>query len=120
MKLNTGIVQIFHIPVFTAAVLAKIHDVSHKFRGAHDRRFNKGFLSSFYYGRVRVIQWVIHHYHFAVCLGHAVNNAGSRGDKVKIVFSFKALLDYLHMEKPQKSASEAKSKGNRGFRLKGE
>ena len=44
--------------------------------------------------------------------------AGRRGDDIKIVFALQALLYDFHMQKTQKSASEAESKGNRCLGLK--
>ena len=48
----------------------------------------------------------------------SVHNTGCSSDERETEFPFKAFMDDLHVEQPEKAAPEPKAECDRGFRLK--
>ena len=49
-----------------------------------------------------------------------VNDAGSCGDQLQMVFALKPLLDYVHVQEAKKPAAVAEAEGNGGLRFEDE
>ena len=77
-------------------------------------------LGKLYLRRVGIIGRIVYQHNFAVGFGYAIYYRRSGGDKVQVIFSFQSFLYYIHMEQPQKSASETESQSYRGFGVEGQ
>ena len=117
MELHPVGIQIDHVLEFAPPLLAQVHDISHILLGRDQADLGVGLFRQLNLHGVRVVQGGVDHQGLAVCLGHPVDNVGSRGNEVQIVFPLQALLDDFHVQKPQKAAAEAEAQGNGAFQL---
>ena len=120
MNIHTVCVNIIHVLKNTAAFLTKIHNIAHVFLRGIDMGIGDRFLRLRYQRWVRIIGRVVDRDHLSVRLCDMVDNAWRSRNNVQIVFPFQALLDNLHMQKPQKTTAESKAQRDGGLRLKGE
>ncbi len=120
MKLNTGIIEVFHVLENASSVLTKLHDISHIVGRRKDACLYHRLFCCLNESRVRVVGRVVDVLHFAVCESYLVDNGRSSCDEVEVVLTFKAFLYYLHVEKSEKSAAEAESESDRSLRLERE
>ena len=118
MKLGTVGFKIFRITINSPALLTEIHNAAYilgggEYAGKHIRLF--GGLDG---GRVGVVRRVVKLYGAPVRKVELVHNAGGCGDKVKVIFPFKAFQNNLHVKQTEEAAAEAEAQGGGGFRLK--
>ena len=86
-----------------------------EYAGKHIRLF--GGLDG---GRVGVVGGVVKLYGAPVRKVQLINNAGGCGDKVKVIFPFKAFQNNLHVKQTEEAAAEAEAQCGGGLRLKAE
>ena len=120
VQIDTGLVEILHVPEHTAALLTQLHYVADVIRRRINMRLHHRLIRLLYLGGVGVVGRVIDENRLAVHLVDLVHNRRRGGDKIEIVFTLQTLLYYLHVQKSQKSAAEAESESYGGFRLEGE
>ena len=113
-------VQILHVLEHAPTVLAHGHDVAHIVGRGDDGHLGKGLPCLGDGAGVGVVVGVVHPNHLAVGLGHLVDDRGQGGHQVQVKLPLQPLLDDLHVEHPQKAASEAEAQGHGGLRLKGQ
>ena len=117
VQLHQPAVEILHVLVFAAQILAQRHDVADKLLRRDDRHVHERLLRQLDGGGVRVFVRIVDHDDGAVRLRDAVDDGGQGGDEVEIKLALQPLLDDLHMQHTQKTASEAKTQRNRRLRL---
>ena len=110
--------KIFGIFINSAAFLAKFHNASDILGGGEDGSADVRFLGGIDYCRVGIVGGVIKFKNAAVVEIKFVNNAGRGCDKIEVIFSFKTLENYFHMEKSEESAAETETESGGSFRLK--
>ena len=118
MKLGTVGFKIFRITINSPALLTEIHNAADilgggEYAGKHIRLF--GGLDC---GRVGVVSRVVKLKGAPVRKVQLINNAGRGGNKVKVVFPFKAFQNNLHVKQTEEAAAEAEAQCGGGFRLK--
>ena len=111
MHFHKTAVQILHVLVYAAPVLAERHDIPHKFIGSYDGGLHIGLICFLNGDRIGVVVGVIHHDCAAVCLHHFIYNGGQRRHKLQVKLPLKPLLNHLHVEHAQKTAAEAEAQG---------
>ena len=77
-----------------------------------------GLFSGTNFGGIGVIGGVINSHHSSVGFFNMIDDAGSRGDQIQVIFAFQPFLDDFHMQKPQEAAPEPKPQSNGGFGFK--
>ena len=117
MQLHPAGIQIHHVLEFAPAVLAQLHDVAHVFLGGDQADLGIRLLGQLDVRRVGVVQRRVDIHGFAVGLRYPVDDVGSGGDEVEIVFPFQTLLNDLHVQQTKEAAAEAEAKGDGAFRL---
>ena len=118
MKLGTVGFKIFRITINSPALLTEIHNAAYILGGSEYARQNIGLLGGFYGCRVGVVGGVVKLKGAPVRKVELVHNAGGCGDKVKVIFPFKAFQNNLHVKQTEEAAAEAEAQGGGGFRLK--
>ena len=112
MQLYTGFIKIGHIFENSPPVLTKLHNISHKLRGGKNIGFYHRLLRRSDKRRIGIIGRIIYINSAAVGKIYLINNRRSGSNKVKIIFSFKPFLNYLHMKQSKKAAAEAETESN--------
>ena len=98
MQIYAVFVDILHIFENAAAVLAKIHYRTRIIVRGYNVGVDYRLFRFQNVVLIRICRRVVYINDLAVRFRYSVNNARSGGYKVEIIFSFKAFLDYLHME----------------------
>ena len=99
VHLNTVQIKVLHILEGASSFLTQIHYTSDIFWRCVDICFYHRLFGNFYFWRIGVICRVVNVNRFAVCLCYLVYYWRGSCNKVKIIFTFKSFLDYLHMKK---------------------
>ena len=112
MQLHPALVEVGHIPVLAAALLAEVHNAADVLRRGDDVGPHEGLLGVLDLRRVRVVQGRVDLQLRAVGLEDAVDDVGGRGDEVEVILPLQALHDDLHMQEAQEAAAEAEAQGH--------
>src|SRR5687767_7082323 len=82
------------------------HDIAYIFGLRNDLRFDKRFFNTIQLRWIRHFRWIIHSYFFSP--GRIGNEAYVRngGDHRLVEFPFQSFLDDLHVQHPEKAATE--------------
>jgi|GEM_PF-2626242 len=88
------------------------HGVVGNVNGGLDRRF----LDLRERAGIGHVDGIIDFQHGAAVFDHAIDDAGIGRNDIHIVLAANALLDDFHVQKPEKTATKAKSEGDRAFR----
>ena len=119
VQLHEPAVEVLHVFILAAQVLAQRHDVADKLLRRDDRHVHERLRDLDGRG-VRVIVRVVDHEHRAVGLRDAVDDARQRRDEVKIKLALEPLLNDLHVQHAEKAAPEAEAERDRRLRLERE
>ena len=77
MNVYTIGIKVFHIFKYTAAFLAKFHNIAYIFAGGINVGAGHRFLCLCNQYGIGIIGWVIYHNYFSVCFCNTVNNTWS-------------------------------------------
>jgi len=95
----------------------QLHHIAHVFGRCDDGGNDEGLLHRLDLADIRQVGRIIDLQRFAVSEVNAINDVRVRGDDVEVEFAAQALLNNLHVKKPQKAAAEAETERDRRFRL---
>ena len=120
MQFHEPAVEILHIFVLAAQILAQRHDVADELLRRDDRHVHERLFRDLDGRGVRVVVRVVDHEHRAVGLCDAVDDARQRRDEVKVKLALEPLLNDLHVQHTEKAAPEAEAECDRRLRLERE
>ena len=120
LELDAVRVEVGHVLKDAALVLAELHDGAEIVGRGVDLRLDDGLLHVLDFGDRRQVRGVVHEELGAVRLVHAVGDGGRRRDDVEVELALDALLNDLHVEKPQKAAAEAEAERDGVVGLEGQ
>ena len=117
VKLRAVGVDVFHILEYAAPILTEIHYSADIFRRGNDDGVDYRLERRFDLVGARIIGRIVNGDGLTGALLDFIDNARRSRYDVEIKLSFKPLLDYLHMEKSEKSAAESEAERDTRFRL---
>src|SRR5258708_25445357 len=96
------------------------HDIADIFGLCNDLGADIRFFDAIDPGWVRHLRWVVDDDHLLLIRVSDKAYVGHRGDDGLVELAFQPLMDDLHMEHAEETATKAKAKGLRGLQLVGE
>ncbi len=120
VNLHASRLNVLHIDVHAALLLAQLHDGAHIVGRREDLRRNHGLLHVVDVGRIGQISGVVDVQLGTVGLDHVVDHRGRGGNQIQIELALQALLNDLHVQQTQEARAEAEAQRHRGLRLKGQ
>ena len=108
-QLHARRVDVGHIDENSALVLTQFHNLPHIFRRSVNHCFDHRFLYAFDFRGRGQIGGIVHNEFFAVCLGDVIRHPGRGGDEVEVKLALESFLDNLHMQQPEKTATESET-----------
>ena len=95
---GTGLLNIFHTKINSAALLAKIHNRTDKFRRYHNLRTDHRLFHIFDLGWIRQVGRIGQFNHLPIRLMHPVNNARRCGHQIKVILSLQTFLNDFQVQ----------------------
>ena len=120
MQLDEPGVEVLHVLVLPAPVLAEGHDVADELLGRDYGDVHIGLAGLLDGGGVGVVVGVVHAHDAAVGLFDLVDDGGQGRDEVEVELALQPLLDDLHVQHAEEAAAEAEAEGDGALRLVGE
>ena len=115
MELHTVSVQILHVLIVAAPLLAQFHNVAHILLGRNNAGLNEGLLGLLNLRRVRIVQRRVDLQLFTVGFGDVIDDVGGRSDQIEIILPFQPLHNDLHVEQPQEAAAKTEAQRDGSF-----
>ena len=105
------IVENLHVLEDPAPVLAELHDGADVFLRRHYLGRDERLLDFRGFRRFWQFRGVVDHNDFPIGLDHPINDARRGQNQIEAIFPLQALLDDIHVEQPEETATEPKAEG---------
>ena len=113
MEHDALLIEVLHVEVLAAPVLAELHNVADVVFGEHYRRLDDGLfhvvdrVDRRHVRRVRALD------HLAAGEVYVIDNGRRRADEVEVELALEPFLDHFVVQKAEEAASKAEAQGRR-------